>query len=77
MSTSMSNWIKFIGLLAIIFVSLPVHAQSVSDDIGTDGLKHRGDGSIDDSQPGVAGNGFQRVSRDENRSRDDDGTRTR
>jgi len=38
--------------------SAPINAalpgSASSDDIGADGLKRRGDGSIDDSQPGVA-----------------------
>lgn len=41
-----------------------------SDDIGEDGLKRRGDGSVDDSQPGVADD--QRRGRGRERGGDQD-----
>ena len=44
------------GLL-VPLVSTVAGAQSVSDDVGPDGLKRRGDGSIDDTQPGDSGGG--------------------
>lgn len=43
------------ALLAAMFLTIGVaHAQSVSDDI-VNGVKLRGDGSVDDTQPGIVG----------------------
>lgn len=53
---------------------------SMSDDIGADGLERRGDGSIDDDQPGgAAESGEDRVELEHSdvRTRTLDGTRTR
>lgn len=49
---------------------------TVSDDIGADGLKQRGDGSIDDSQPGVRG-GEVEMHRERTRVEGEDGSETR
>ena len=70
------------GLL-VPLVGTVAGAQSVSDDVGPDGLKRRGDGSIDDTQPGDIGGGagavddFVRVDRQESRTTDPDGTTRR
>ena len=71
------------GLL-VPLVGTVAGAQSVSDDVGPDGLKRRGDGSIDDTQPGDISGGagavddFVRVGdRQESRTTDPDGTTRR
>lgn len=59
--------------------AVEVESSGISDDIGPDGLKRRGDGSLDDTQPGRAASGENRVvvERSDVRTRDEDGTRTR
>ena len=53
-------WMAVFGLTVLVANASTIWAQEAlevavtrSDDIGPDGLKHRGDRSIDDSQPGV------------------------
>ena len=45
-----------LGLIVGTAIALgsPAQAQLERDDIGPDGLKQRGNGSVDDSQPGIA-----------------------
>ncbi|MBW2691911.1 MAG: hypothetical protein JRE57_04670 [Deltaproteobacteria bacterium] len=67
---------KGIRLLMLAGLMVPLigtvaAAQSVSDDIGTDGLKLRGDGSIDDTQPGDVGGDVDREDRAEREDRAD------
>jgi len=57
--------------LMVPLVGAVAGAQSASDDIGADGLKRRGDGSIDDTQPSDVGGGADREDRAEREDRAD------